>query len=197
MANGLAIARPPGRYMIPSCRSAIGSSPHFLAAPTVALLQLPLSLQLLDAYRSFPDSEALVSFDLLLPRMAEKWREVPGGSDHHPRQFSDQLLQGPEADLSAAWSRQYEEAAGLHGWYWKLYGEILRGKRVLEINSGMGFDAVHLASQGAAMTCCDIAPANLEIVRRAARARGLDIETLHIDGIGAFDRLPRDFDAVW
>jgi SAM-dependent methyltransferase len=143
------------------------------------------------------NSEALVSFDLLLPKMAEKWREVPGGSDHHPRQFSDQLLQGSDAELSAAWSRQYEEASGLRGWYWKLYGEILRGKRVLEIGSGMGFDAVHLASQGAAMTCCDIAPANLEIVRRVARARGLAIETLHIDGIGAFDKLPRDFDAVW
>jgi SAM-dependent methyltransferase len=138
-----------------------------------------------------------VSFDLLLPKMAEKWREVPGGSDHHPRQFSDHLLQGSEAELLAAWSRQNEEAAGLRGWYWKLYGEILRGKRVLEIGSGMGFDAVHLASQGAAMTCCDIAPENLEIVRRAARAHGLDIKTLHIDGIGAFDRLPHDFDALW
>ena len=126
-----------------------------------------------------------MSFDLLLPKMAEKWREVPGGSDHHPRQFSEQLLQGSDAELSAAWSRQYEEASGLRGWYWKLYGEILRGKRVLEIGSGMGFDAVHLASQGAAMTCCDIAPANLEIVRRVARARGLAIETLHIDGIAA------------
>jgi len=26
--------------------------------------------------------------------MAEKWREVPGGTDHHPRQFSDNLLKG-------------------------------------------------------------------------------------------------------
>jgi SAM-dependent methyltransferase len=146
---------------------------------------------------AFSNSEAIVSFDLLLPKMAEKWREVPGGSDHHPRQFSDQLLQGSEPELSAAWSRQYEEASGLRGWYWKLYGENFRGKRVLEIGSGMGFDAVYLASQGAAMTCCDIAPDNLEIVRRVARARGLDIETLHIDGIGAFDQLPRDFDAVW
>jgi hypothetical protein len=71
-----------------------------------------------------------VSFDLLLPKMAEKWREVPGGSDHHPRQFSGRLLQGPEAELLAAWSRQNEEASGLRGWYWKLYGEMLRGKRV-------------------------------------------------------------------
>src|SRR5580692_10854792 len=29
------------------------------------------------------------------------------------------------------------------------------------------------------------------------QARGLDIATLHIDGLGAFDRLPHDFDAVW
>jgi SAM-dependent methyltransferase len=138
-----------------------------------------------------------VSFDLLVSKMAEKWREVPGGTDQHPRQFSDDLLQAPNAELMAWWTNQYENAHALRGWYWNLYGEILRGKRVLEIGSGLGFDAVHLASRGAAVTCCDIAPSNLEIVRRIARARGLDISTLHIDGVDAFNRLPRDFDAVW
>lgn len=49
--------------------------------------------------------------------MAEKWREVPGGSDHHPRQFSYQRLEGSDAVLSAAWSRQYEEASGLRTKY--------------------------------------------------------------------------------
>ena len=138
-----------------------------------------------------------MSFDLLLSKMAQKWREVPGATDQHPRQFSDQLLQAPEAELIAWWASQYENAHSLRGWYWKLYGDILRGKRVLEIGSGLGFDAVHLASQGASVTCCDIAPSNLEIIRRVARQRGLDIATLHIDGIGAFAKLASDFDAVW
>jgi SAM-dependent methyltransferase len=138
-----------------------------------------------------------VSFDTLVAKMAEKWREVPGGTDQSQRNFSDKLAQRSDADLLTWWSREAEAASDLRGWYWKLYGELLRGKRVLEIGSGLGFDAVHLASHGASVTCCDIALENLEIVRRVAQARGLDIATLYIDGLGAFDRLPHDFDAVW
>ena len=47
------------------------------------------------------------------------------------------------------------------------------------------------------MTCCDIVPSNLEVIRRVAGRRGLDVNTVHIDGLRAFDRLPSDFDAVW
>jgi SAM-dependent methyltransferase len=138
-----------------------------------------------------------MAFDALIRRMAEKWREVPGGSDQNPRQFSDDLLQKPQAELLDWWARQFEEARGLRGWYWTLYGELLRGKRVLEIGSGLGFDAIHLASQGASVTCCDIASSNLEVIRRIASCRGLGVDTLHIDGVRAFDRLSRDFDVVW
>jgi SAM-dependent methyltransferase len=136
-----------------------------------------------------------MAFDALLSQMAEKWRELPGGTDQQPRQFSDQILQ--DINFATAWQAQYDSAATHRGWYWYLYGEILRGKKVLEIGSGQGFDAVRLASCGASLTCCDIAPSNLEIVRRIAKARGLEIETVHIDGLHAFDRLSRDFDAVW
>ena len=138
-----------------------------------------------------------MSFDNLVNTMAEKWREVPGGSDQHPRQFSDELLQEADAELLRSWSKEFEAARPLRGWYWQLYGELLRGQRVVEIGSGLGFDAMHLASQGAIMTCCDIVPSNLEVIQRVARHRGLKIETLHIDGLAAFDRLPQDFDAVW
>ncbi len=138
-----------------------------------------------------------MAFDALIDRMAEKWREVPGGSDQDARHFSDQLLQGSDAELAAWWATQYENARGLRRWYWQLYGEILRGKRVLDVGSGLGFDAVYLASRGASVLCCDIAPSNLEIVRRVAGARALDIDTLHIDGLSAFNRLSSDIDAVW
>jgi SAM-dependent methyltransferase len=138
-----------------------------------------------------------MAFDTLIQTMAEKWREVPGGTDQHPRRFSDELLQSSDDELTRWWLAQYETARDLRGWYWKLYGELLRGQKVLEIGSGLGFDAVHLASQGVSLTCCDIAPSNLEVVRRIARHRGLAIQTLHIDGIQAFEGLAKDFDAVW
>jgi SAM-dependent methyltransferase len=138
-----------------------------------------------------------VAFDQLLARMADKWREVPGGTDQHPRQFSDDLLKGSDDELASLWARQFEQAASLRGWYWTLYSEILRGKRVIEIGSGLGFDAVHLATCGARVVCCDIASSNLEIIRRIADQRRLDIETLPIEGLRSFDRLPHDVDAIW
>lgn len=139
----------------------------------------------------------MVAFDQLLARMADKWREVPGGSDQTARQFADKLLTSTDAELERTWTRQYAEAAALRGWYWSLYGELLRGKRVLEIGSGQGYDAIHLAACGVRMTCCDIAPTNLEIIRRIAVRRGLDIATVPIEGLRTFDRLPRHFDAIW
>lgn len=129
--------------------------------------------------------------------MAEKWREVPGGTDQDPRQFSDQFLLMPEMAFSAAWDRQYDDADDMRGWFWRLYGGQVQGKKILEIGSGLGFDAIHFASHGASVTCCDIAASNLGIVRRAAEARGLSVTTLHVDSLAAFDALPHDFDMVW
>jgi SAM-dependent methyltransferase len=137
-----------------------------------------------------------MAFDQLVGQMAEKWREVPGGTDQQPRQFSDDLLQASKAYLLAWWERQFEAARVFRGWYWELYGAALSGKRVLEIGSGLGFDAVQLALRGAAMTCCDIAKSNLEIIRRIAEAKGVDIETIHIDGLASFKRAPQ-VDVVW
>jgi hypothetical protein len=61
----------------------------------------------------------------------------------------------------------------------------------------MGFDATFFASHGAVWTCCDIARPNLQVIERVAAAKGLDIGTLHISSIKAFDALPSDFDFVW
>ncbi len=132
-----------------------------------------------------------MSFDRWLPILTDKWRELPGGSDAAARQFSDR-------DFSLAdWTRLYSEAAELRGWWWRLYAGQFKGKNVLEIGSGQGFDAIHFAEHGARMTCCDIVPSNLEIVKAAAQSRGLDIRTLHIESLASFDNLPRDYDFVW
>src|SRR5437899_9132379 len=123
-----------------------------------------------------------MSFDQLVGQMAEKWREVPGGTDQASRrEFSDELLQSSDAELAHWWGQQFEAARPLRGWYWQIYGQLLRGLRVVEIGSGLGFDAIQLAMQGASVTCCDIAASNLEVIQRIARCHQLDITTLHID----------------
>jgi SAM-dependent methyltransferase len=129
--------------------------------------------------------------------LADKWREVPGGSDLGDRQFSTDMRDMTDAALVAEWDRQQEEGAELRGWWWRLYAAQLHGRKVLEIGSGMGFDALHFAQNGAHWTCCDIAPSNLAIIERVSAAKNVEIRTLPITSLASFDSLPRDFDAVW
>lgn len=140
--------------------------------------------------------EVAMAFEKLLGEMAKKWREVPGGGDQQPRQFSDDLLKVSKHDLLTWWKGQFEAAGEFRRWYWELYGGALSGQRVLEIGSGLGFDAVRLAMHGASVTCCDIAPSNLEIVRRVAEAHGVSIDTVHIDSLAVFKNVP-EVDVVW
>ena len=134
-----------------------------------------------------------MSFDDILPGMAKKWQEVPAGADTDGRRQSSEILAQPLID----WERLYDNAADLRGWWWRLYSPQFKGKRILEIGSGLGFDAVHFASAGAEWTCCDIVQSNLDVITRVARSRGLAIKTILIEGLASFDALSDDYDAVW
>lgn len=136
-----------------------------------------------------------MAFDDVVSALSDKWSEVPGGSDQADRIFSNEMLGDPA--LLTRWDRQYESGAELRGWWWRLYGEVFRSKKVLEIGSGLGFDAVQFAYNGACWTCCDIAETNLAIIRKVAAAKQQNIDTLLIQSIGSFSVLPTDFDFVW
>lgn len=136
-------------------------------------------------------------FDSLVSQMAEKWREVPGGNEQHPRRFSDTFDRESDGAFLAEWDRQYQAAVDMRAWYWRLYGNAFKGAKILELGSGLGFDAAHFASQGAQVTCCDIAPSNLSAIRRVAASRTLPINTFHIESVRSFDALAADYDVVW
>jgi len=84
-----------------------------------------------------------------LARYREKWREAPRGSDMDGRVFSTDLLALADADLVAAWdamaARRY---AGEIGWLAPLYADTFRGRQVLELGSGLGFDGLRFATGG-------------------------------------------------
>jgi SAM-dependent methyltransferase len=143
----------------------------------------------------FGERKPVLSFDDVLPGLSEKWSEVPAGSDQAARVFSDQMLGDPA--LLARWDALNAEGAELRSWWWGLYAELFRSRKVLEIGSGLGFDAVQFAQSGARWTCCDIAGTNLEIIRKVAAAKGQSIDTLLIQSLGSFNALPADFDFVW
>lgn len=136
-----------------------------------------------------------MAFDDVLSALSEKWLEVPGGSDQADRIYSNEMLGSPT--LVARWDELNENGAELRGWWWRLYREAFRSKRVLEIGSGLGFDALQFSRHGAHWTCCDIAPTNLEIIRKVAAAKRQKIDTLLIRSIASFQSLPADFDFIW
>jgi hypothetical protein len=135
-----------------------------------------------------------------LARYREKWREAPRGSDMDGRVFSTDLLALGDGELLAAWlamaARRY---AGEIGWLGPLYADFFRGKHVLELGSGLGFDGMRFAEAGASWTFADIVPDNLAVIRRIAGLKGLDAQVgFHLIGDDlSFAGLPDDYDTIW
>ena len=70
---------------------------------------------------------------------------------------------------------------------------------MLELGSGLGFDAMRFAARGAHWTCADIVADNLALIRRVAALKGLDgrIETHLIDDNLSFAGLAPGYDVIW
>lgn len=135
-----------------------------------------------------------------LARYREKWREAPRGSDMDGRVFSTDLLALADRDLLSAWdamaARRY---AGEIGWLAPLYADSFRGRQVLELGSGLGFDGLRFVEGGATWTFADIVPDNLEVIRRVAGLKGL-VGRVRFHLIGddmTFTGLPTDYDVIW
>ncbi|MCW5737000.1 MAG: hypothetical protein KIS73_22940 [Enhydrobacter sp.] len=72
----------------------------------------------------------------------EKWREAPQGSDTDGRAFSSDLLGLPDEALLTRWDAMAaRRASGELAWLETLYADTFRDRRVLELGSGLGFDA--------------------------------------------------------
>ena len=138
------------------------------------------------------------TFDTYLHVLRAKWAELPPDSDAGERRFSTDLLTWSDDKLLAYWDEQLRASEDLRGWYRALYAPLLRGKRVLEIGSGMGFDGLYFLQHGAEWQPSDIVADNQRLIQRLAQAKGLQpLGFLHIDSLAAFEQLPHDFDVVW
>ena len=141
-----------------------------------------------------------VSLNRFLDVSREKWREVPAGSELLGRVYSSDLLKLSDAELRAAWRALDSGGSNDHRvWYRILYRDFVAGKRILELGSGLGFDALYFARLGARWTCVDIVKDNLTFIDRLAAAEGLAdaIDTLWVDDVPALERLTGEFDAIW
>ena len=138
------------------------------------------------------------AFDAYLETLRQKWTELPAGSDGAECRTSPGLLSFADSQLCDYWDSQFAAGEDLRGWYRTLYRDSFRGKRVLEIGSGMGFDGINFLQQGTDWTFCDISAENLRLVSRVANIKGLShYRTSLIDGIESIRNLPSGYDFVW
>ncbi|MGM4987429.1 class I SAM-dependent methyltransferase [Tardiphaga sp. 841_E9_N1_2] len=136
-----------------------------------------------------------VSFDDL----RQKWQEVPIGND---RGRTNEISQTSGADLLALLEkhRSIRGEGSDFGWYFPLYKDAFRGKRILDVGSGLGIDGMTFLKYGAHWTFSDIVRSNLDLVKRAIKLIGLPedhAEFFYIDTPTSFLNLAADFDFIW
>jgi SAM-dependent methyltransferase len=130
-----------------------------------------------------------------------KWGEVPGGERTRVR--SKDLLKLSDQELLRLWSAALADSStgdaySVRGWYHTLYSDVFRGKKVLEVGSGLGFDGIPFAANGADWTFVDIVEANLEVVQRLCKLKGLtDVRFCYMEDLRSLDSLPDNFTAIY
>jgi 2-polyprenyl-3-methyl-5-hydroxy-6-metoxy-1,4-benzoquinol methylase len=139
--------------------------------------------------------------DAVFERLRQKWGTVPAGL--LGRRGTAELGALPDEELRDLWLAIHREATtgdgfAVRGWYHTLYRDVLRGKRVLEIGSGMGIDGIEFARHGADITFVDIVETNLETLRRLCRMFGVArAQFVYLERLSSLDRLEGDYDVVW
>lgn len=136
-------------------------------------------------------------FDLL----REKWHTVPTGLI--ARSSTGDLLQCPAEDLFDLWCKGRKESTTgangwqTRGWYHELYREFFKGKSVLDIGSGLAYDTVTFAANGANVTFVDIVESNLELVKRICHLQRIaNAQFLYLRDLESLSSLPDNFDVV-
>jgi SAM-dependent methyltransferase len=123
-----------------------------------------------------------------------KWDEIPVGQ---VRFRVPELAEIPDIALWALWESATSFSFERRGWRYALYGHAFRGKRVLDVGSGIGADALTFAQNGADVTCLDLHEPSLQLIERLARYRRLAVRTAYLRDYQAIDKLPGPFDVIW
>jgi SAM-dependent methyltransferase len=130
-----------------------------------------------------------------------KWGEVPQGEQTRAR--SEDLLRLSDRELLRIWSESLADSSvgdaySVRGWYHTLYTDVFRGKKVLEVGSGLGFDGITFAANGAEWTFVDIVQTNLQVVERLCTLKGLsNVGFCYMEDLHSLAGLPNDYAAIY
>jgi 2-polyprenyl-3-methyl-5-hydroxy-6-metoxy-1,4-benzoquinol methylase len=112
--------------------------------------------------------ENLMSNDILKHNL-EKWKTLPAGEWR--RDVSD-LYALEDEELATAYKSFRTLWDSERGWEHERYGKMFSGRDVLEIGSGLGYDALTMSKKAASWTCADILQVNIDFVARMAALTG-------------------------
>jgi hypothetical protein len=138
--------------------------------------------------------------ELLFAALQRKWGEVPAGQG---RIRSEDLLRLDSDALVSEWKRLREDATSgqafsVRGWYHTLYRDIFRGKRILDVGSGLGLDGVTFAQNGATVHFLDIVSANLQVIERVCSKLKVSNAAFGvIENLDSIAKLSGNYDVIW
>lgn len=139
--------------------------------------------------------------DEFLTKSRDKWRELPAGGEMLERTFAGDFLRLDDESMLAHWRPMNKAACvpDVRGWFHQLYADTFKGKRVIEVGSGFGFDGIHFLAQGAHWTFSDLVADNLAVVKRIVDRLGLGERAnyLEVKSERSYAELEGMFDAVW
>jgi 2-polyprenyl-3-methyl-5-hydroxy-6-metoxy-1,4-benzoquinol methylase len=151
-----------------------------------------------------PRVEHIGKYDWSRPydTLRRKWIEVPLDVNGE-RIKTSELLRLPDQELLKVWSTARDKDGqgpgfAVRGWYRTLYADFVRGKRLIDVGSGLGFDSITFAQYGANVTFVDLAQTNLLVLQRLCDLLGVRERTtfLYMEDVSSLEALPRDFDVV-
>jgi len=147
-----------------------------------------------------PDFEAEFLADPF-GRLRAKWQVIPAGAAE--RVDAARLLDLDDAALRDFWlgiRAGSDDPSGFEdrGWYLHLYRNAFRGRRILDVGSGLGIDTITFAEAGAQVTCLDVVETNLRLVGRVAGILGVALEdVIYLKSLGSLERLRGAYDVIW
>ena len=132
--------------------------------------------------------------------LRKKWVEVP--TNRQGRSSTIDLVEYEIEVLMEIWeSNRRDSTVGegfaARGWYHTLYKDFLRGRRVLDVGSGLGIDGVTFAQHGANVTFLDLAESNLQVLGRVCNYFNLtNVDFIYMEDLSSLNKLTGNFDVI-
>src|SRR5690606_23664280 len=75
--------------------------------------------------------------------------------------------------------------------------ELLKGKHILEVGAGMGFDSLEFLKRGVRVTVTDLTQAAIDVAKRHFELEGYRPEAVQTENVLALSFPDNTFDGVW